>query len=199
MIDVDFYARVDLELRKIPFCSSRCAYFIICPVAARDETENSVCALLGMPEKERRRFVNLYLRGRDGLKAEAIESLYVLARKLRLSDDADDILKYLDALLKVDRSFKVDVRKVEETPKIEQEKVPDIVQIQVVRKEKPPDPLEKTVRQVEGELDNNPESLFNSPVIDEIAARQKISNFKLPGDKKVISIHVDPHTPEMLV
>ena len=47
------------------------------------------------------------------------------------------------------------------------------------------------MRKLEKELDNNPDSLFNSPVVDETKAKLKIGDFKLPNEKKVISVTVD--------
>ena len=47
------------------------------------------------------------------------------------------------------------------------------------------------MRKLENELDNNPDSLFNSTVVDETKAKLKIGDFKLPNEKKVITVSVD--------
>ena len=77
-MDIDFYAKVDEELAKIPYCSPKCNYYMACPVCDRSDTNAAPCVLLMLEESQRRRFVNLYLRGRDGLKAEATELLFNL-------------------------------------------------------------------------------------------------------------------------
>ena len=157
----------------------------------RSDTNAAPCVLLMLEESQRRRFVNLYLRGRDGLKAEATELLFNLARKLDLKQNPGDMITYIDTILKIDRSFKVDTTKVKETPKTEKEEAPPRVEVTVTKKAKSKDPDEKIVRKLERELDNNPESLFNSPVVDETKAKLKIGDFKLPNEKKVISVTVD--------
>lgn len=191
-MDIDFYAKIDAELVKIPYCSSKCNYYMVCPVCDRSNLQVAPCVLRMLDEPIRRRFVNLYLRGRDGLKAEATELLFNLSKKLDLKNNPDDMVKYIDTIIKVDRNFKVDQKKIIETPKIEQEEVPSRVEVKVVKQAKPADPVEKMVRKVEKELDNNPESLFNSPVVDEMKAKLKIGDFKLPNEKKVITVAVSP-------
>ena len=189
-MDIDFYAKVDEELAKIPYCSPKCNYYMACPVCDRSDTNAAPCVLLMLEESQRRRFVNLYLRGRDGLKAEATELLFNLARKLDLKQNPGDMITYIDTILKIDRSFKVEAKKTKE-PETEQEEAPARVEVTVTKKAKSKDPDEKIVRKLEKELDNNPDSLFNSPVVDETKAKLKIGDFKLPNEKKVISVTVD--------
>jgi hypothetical protein len=164
-----------------------------CPVCDRSDTNAAPCVLLMLEESQRRRFVNLYLRGRDGLKAEATELLFNLARKLDLKQNPGDMITYIDTILKIDRSFKVEAKKTKE-PETETEEAPARVEVTVTKKAKSKDPDEKIVRKLEKELDNNPESLFNSPVVDETKAKLKIGDFKLPNEKKVISVTVDGRT-----
>lgn len=192
-MDIDFYAKVDEELAKIPYCSPKCNYYMACPVCDRSDTNAAPCVLLMLEESQRRRFVNLYLRGRDGLKAEATELLFNLARKLDLKQNPGDMITYIDTILKIDRSFKVEAKKTKE-PETEQEEAPARVEVTVTKKAKSKDPDEKIVRKLERELDNNPESLFNSPVVDETKAKLKIGDFKLPNEKKIISVTVDGRT-----
>jgi len=192
-MDIDFYAKVDEELAKIPYCSPKCNYYMACPVCDRSDTNAAPCVLLMLEESQRRRFVNLYLRGRDGLKAEATELLFNLARKLDLKQNPGDMITYIDTILKIDRSFKVEAKKTKE-PETETEEAPARVEVTVTKKAKSKDPDEKIVRKLEKELDNNPESLFNSPVVDETKAKLKIGDFKLPNEKKVISVTVDGRT-----
>jgi len=190
-MDIDFYTKIDQELAKIPYCSPKCGYYMVCPVCDRSNTDTAPCVLLLLEETQRRRFVNLYLRGREGLKAEATELLFNLARRLDLKQNPADMITYIDTILKIDRSFKIDPRKVVETPKEEQEEAPARVEVSVTKRAKSKDPDEKIVRKLEKELDNNPDSLFNSPVVDETKAKMKIGEFKLPLEKKVIEIAVD--------
>lgn len=192
-MDIDFYAKVDEELAKIPYCSPKCNYYMACPVCDRSDTNAAPCVLLMLEESQRRRFVNLYLRGRDGLKAEATELLFNLARKLDLKQNPGDMITYIDTILKIDRSFKVEAKKTKE-PETETEEAPARVEVTVTKKAKSKDPDEKIVRKLEKELDNNPESLFNSPVVDETKAKLKIGDFKLPNEKKIISVTVDGRT-----
>ena len=192
-MDIDFYAKVDEELAKIPYCSPKCNYYMACPVCDRSDTNAAPCVLLMLEESQRRRFVNLYLRGRDGLKAEATELLFNLARKLDLKQNPGDMITYIDTILKIDRSFKVEAKKTKE-PETETEEAPARVEVTVTKKAKSKDPDEKIVRKLEKELDDNPESLFNSPVVDETKAKLKIGDFKLPNEKKVISVTVDGRT-----
>ena len=192
-MDIDFYAKVDEELAKIPYCSPKCNYYMACPVCDRSDTNAAPCVLLMLEESQRRRFVNLYLRGRDGLKAEATELLFNLARKLDLKQNPGDMITYIDTILKIDRSFKVEAKKTKE-PETETEEAPARVEVTVTKKAKSKDPDEKIVRKLEKELDDNPESLFNSPVVDETKAKLKIGDFKLPNEKKVIFVTVDGRT-----
>ena len=44
---------------------------------------------------------------------------------------------------------------------------------------------------MEKELDRNPDSLYNSPLIDEMKARMKIGEFKLPLEKTEVTVQLD--------
>ena len=193
-MDIDFYTKIDEELAKIPNCSPKCNYYMACPVCDRSDTNAAPCVMLMLEESQRRRFVNLYLRGREGLRAEATELLFNLARNLDLKKNSGDMITYIDTILKIDRSFKVDPAKIKETPKIEQEEAPATIEVTVSKKAGNKDPNEKIVRKVEKELDENPDSLFNSPMVDEMKAKMKIGEFKLPQEKKVIAITVNGRT-----
>jgi hypothetical protein len=138
-----------------------------------------------LPEDKRRRFVNLYLRGRDGLQAEARELLFNLANGLNLKTSPADMITYIDTILKIDRSFKVTTpasKKVEP----EEDEVPQKIEVVVSKKAKAKDPDEAIVRKIEKELDKNPESLFNSNVVDLVASPIKFPEF--PSKKREIIV-----------
>jgi hypothetical protein len=191
-MDIDFYTEIDKQLAKIPYCSSKCVYYMICPVCDRSNTQAAKCALLLLDDSMRRRFINLYLRGRDGLKAESTELLFNLAWKLDLKNKPADMITYIDTILKIDRSFKVtvDSKAGPEMKASKSEEIPESIDVVVTQKAKKPDPNEKIVRSVEKELDKNPESLYNSHLVDEMKARMKIGQFKLPNEKEVIEINM---------
>lgn len=191
MSNLDFYQEVDLALEKIPYCSPKCTYYSFCPVCDRSGSTLAACSLRMLPDEKRRRFVNLYLKGREGLKSEILENLFHLGMKLVMRGNSatpEDIERYLSMALKVDRQFKIDQKVLEipitisEPPKEVEEPEPMIIDVVVTEKSKPKDPIERTVRKVEKELDNNKNSLFNSPVVDEIAAKMRIKKYKSRGD-----------------
>jgi uncharacterized protein YwgA len=179
MTSVDYYTKLDFELSKIPYCSSKCTYYAFCPVCDRSGLDVAPCVMLMLPEKKRRRFVNLYLMGRDGLQAEARELLYNLANSLNLKDNAEDMMKYIDAILKIDRNFKIDQRKVIETPIIEKEDIPSKVEVVMSKKAFKKDPDQKAVETVMKELDDNVESLYNSGLIDELKESMRVKKLEL--------------------
>jgi len=192
-MNVDFYQQVDRELAKIPYCSCKCNYYMVCPVCDRSDTNTAPCVLLLLPEDQRRRFVNLYLRGREGLKAEATELLFNLARTLNLKNNPDDMITYIETILKIDRAFKVDTKKIQVSA--DEEIAPAKIDVSIVKRAGKKDPDERIVRKLEKELDENPDSLFNSPVVDETKAKLRIGDFKLPNEKKTIFVKLDPSTP----
>ena len=49
-MDIDFYAKVDEELAKIPYCSPKCNYYMACPVCDRSDTNAAPCVLLMLEE-----------------------------------------------------------------------------------------------------------------------------------------------------
>lgn len=171
MIDIDFYTKVDKELAKIPYCSSKCDYYSVCPVCDRSGSELAACSLRMLPEDKRRRFVNLYIRGRDGLQAETTELLFNLATNLDLRKNPADMITYIDTILKIDRAFKIPAVGRSAGPKMEAEDyIPEVIDVTVSQKAKKPDPNEKIVRKIERQLDENKESLYNSPIVDQICA-----------------------------
>lgn len=170
MLDQDFYEQVDTALSKIEYCSQKCVYYVICPVCDRTGSDIARCALRMLPDDKRRRFVNLYLRGREGFKAEAIENLFNYGMKLNLhgnSASADDIRKYVEMLVRVDKTFRTDHR-VKEIPLIEQEALPEVIDVTVTKAAEKPHPDQKVVNKVKKDMDDNPDSLWNSPKIDAI-------------------------------
>jgi hypothetical protein len=171
-MDLDFYTKVDTELSKIPYCSSKCNYYTVCPVCDRSGTDLASCAMRMLPEGKRRRFVNLYLRGRDGMRAEATELLFNLANGLDLKASPTDMITYIDTIIKIDRAFKAPVGELKRAYEIDEaEVIPEKVTVTVNQKAKRTDPDEKIVRKSQKDLDNNPDSLYNSTVVDEIVSK----------------------------
>jgi len=191
-MNLDFYAKVDAELSKIPYCSSKCVYFMACPVCDRSGTDLAACSLRMLPEVKRRRFVNLYLRGRDGMRAEATELLFNLANTLDLVKSATDITTYIDTIIKIDRAFKAPTAELKRAYEIQDaEVIPDKIEVTVNQKAKRTDPDEKIVRKSIKDLEENIDSLFNSGLVDELKAHMKIGEFKLPNEKLPIEIEID--------
>jgi hypothetical protein len=191
-MDIDFYTKIDQELAKIPYCSSKCAYYMGCPVCDRSGTDLAACTLRMLPEAKRRRFVNLYLRGREGMRAEATELLFNLANNLDLVKSTTDITTYIDTIIKIDRAFKAPTSELKRAYEIQDvEVIPDKVEVTVNQKAKKSDPDEKIVRKSIKDLEENVDSLFNSGLIDELKASMKIGEFKLPHEKLPIEIKID--------
>lgn len=162
---------------------------MVCPVRDRTESDIAQCSLRMLPEEKRRRFVNLYLRGRAGLHAEATELLFNLANRLNLKENPEHMITYIDTILKIDRNFKPTGNAAKKESERDETpiKAPKI-EVSIAKKAAKKSPEELIVRGVEKELDWNPESLFNSPVVDETKALLKIGEFKLPNEKKEILI-----------
>jgi len=197
-MDVDFYTKIDQELIKVPYCSSKCNYFMICPVCDRSGTDLGACALRMLPEDKRRRFVNLYLRGREGMRAEATELLFNLAAKMDLHNNPAHMTQYIDTILKIDRAFKVTNAEIKRVEDIEDaELIPERVEVTINQKAKRTDPDERIVRKVLSELDDNPDSLFNSPILNKMKAKVKLGEMKMPTTQIPIEIKIDPYkSPE---
>lgn len=191
-METDEYQKLDAVLAKIPYCSRKCLYAEICPVADRTGSELAVCSLKLMDPDKRRRFANLFIIGRDGLKAEAYEALYNLAAKLDLKGNPSHIISYIDNLLKVDRGFKgfADLKAAGPPMKAPEEAIPEIINVSVSQKAKKPDMAHKEVVKVAKELEH-PDSLYSSPVVDKLVDEYEekwglktSTKFKMPIEKE---------------
>jgi len=138
-------------------CDDTCVFHHICPLI-RFSAGGKRCPAQNLEPKDKITFINLFLMGDDGVRAEIMRAVYNLARILDLEGDAKSILQYIEVLLKIAKMG---------------DKKPT--------KEKSQD-NEIRITTVQGLPQNTPcivlpgadsESLYNSPIIDEIMEERR--------------------------
>ena len=153
--------RKNLVLRE-KACSPMCKFFKRCPYATLEDKD---CYIRGLSEDEQLRFAHLFVE-EDGLKEEAVKTLWKMGRNLNISDsegDARELKMYLEMVIQVARTFK-------KPPKKED------------RKDEPIEINLSTLnpKQIGAEIipipvkteDNDPDSLINSKKLDGILAKR---------------------------
>lgn len=86
-------------MRNREKCDPSCAFFSTCPaqpLSYLDDTRLCLMKLYGEPL--RRTYLNLVLRGEDGLLDEMRRTLFQFARKVSFSDSSKDIRDYFELL-----------------------------------------------------------------------------------------------------
>lgn len=93
-------------LNAISECNMTCPFFKSCAMTSYAPS----CLVREMCEKDLRRYFNLFILGEDGMRAEIMGKLFNLGA---MTDDKNpqDLIKYLEQLLKVNRQVYTD-RKV---------------------------------------------------------------------------------------
>ena len=129
----------------------------MCPLV-RFSAGGRRCPAQNLDPKDKLTWINLFLMGDDGIRSEIMRSIYNLARILDLEGDARAILQYVEVLLKVSKMG---------DRKQKQEKAPDneirITTVEGLPKGTPVIMIPE----------NDPDSLYNSPVLDEIMEERR--------------------------
>lgn len=146
---------IDLRIR----CDDTCEFFSVCPLK-KFSAGGKRCPAQNLDTDERMRMINLFFMGEDGLKFEVLKSIYAYARISDFEGDPRSLLQYIEILMKATKTYYGNKPKQEG-------KAPEMdIKIMTV-----------------GELSTStpclvlpgadPESLMDSPIIDEIMAERR--------------------------
>jgi hypothetical protein len=173
--------------RRRKYCGVQCLFAESCPmlpISMSKEFEITVhgrprhlCQLKTAPTAIKRRIQNMFLNGEEGLLAEIKSTLFVTSTKL--GDDNKERLQYADSLMKLHRNIygeqgtsirspeplEITVRQLN-SPHVQAQEV--AVHNKEGRKLMAQKLLDRRLP-TEEEEPNDPESLFNSPLLDTIA------------------------------
>jgi len=159
-----------MMLRNRVNCGSNCLWFTRCPYAnPKKVTKGSECKVIKLPEEEQKRWFSIFVMEENGLKNEALKTLYNMGKTLDLENDAREMKIYLEAVTMVAKTFKVLPKKKDEPREIE----PITIDMSVLKLDKrkrinpndpvlPPNPDENLVE--------DGESLYASPKLEGILA-----------------------------
>ena len=160
------FERFQLSLTTKDQCNTTCEYYYRCPLVPRSkETEVFACAARTLDEKSKRRFMNIFVFGEEGVREEIVSNLFFLSEKLDFKDPKEQ-KDYIQLLL---QCYKV-LYKGEEKPKSRTE--PLTVNVKGIKLPKKPGEAVSVVLEDNSEIQTDPESLFNSPVIDTFVRRR---------------------------
>jgi hypothetical protein len=139
-------------------CDIGCPMFASCPMTVYAPE----CLVTLMKEEDKRKMLTIFFMGEDGLKTEILSSLFRLSQYLNMKD-MHELQIYLDSLLRVHRQLY--------TSKTKQ---PSPMQaVQIIMGDSVPNKKSDTPMVILEEKDStaDPDSLFNSPMMDTITVR----------------------------
>lgn len=99
------WRQLESVLRNRQVCDSSCRFFTTCPaqpLSYLDDDRKCVMKMLGEPM--RRTYLNLMLRGEEGVLDEMRRVLFTFARKVNISDKTKDVKEYFELLAKFHKS-----------------------------------------------------------------------------------------------
>lgn len=142
-------------------CDTECIYFHKCPLAYGKARKETKCRVRELPDDQIVRYLTFFIFDETGLRDEAFRILFKVGQVLNLRDDAREMNMYLDMLLKIIRTFRIDVNNVSGLDE------PISINIKDFGSDKPLDPAEKVWRQEGVVLMEDPESLVHSATLIE--------------------------------
>jgi len=100
----EFYENV---IRDRQFCNTSCIVYTRCPLSIQSRiSDKHKCRVRELDSDHRRHFVRMFVFGEEGLYDEALAIIFNLTQILDLQNDKKDITLFLEALIKVARTFK---------------------------------------------------------------------------------------------
>lgn len=146
---------IDRRLR----CDDTCPFHSMCPLV-KFSSGGRRCPAQNLSADERMRMINLFFLGEEGLKFEVLRSIYQLARLMDLEGDPRNLLQYIEVLMKATKTY------YGNKPKQEGKAPDNEIKIMTVGEISPNTPCLV--------LPNaDPESLYDSPVIDAIMEERR--------------------------
>jgi hypothetical protein len=144
-------------------CSRECDYYDKCPLMPVVKAQGVyTCIVKGMSLDEKRKFMNFFVGGQQGLRDEIMLVLYDFTNTLDLKDPKE-AKSYIDLLLRVHREF-YSVKK--DDNKVNRPLTVTISETEGKRPREKTSPIRDTV-------DEDPESLLNSPDLEELVRLRK--------------------------
>jgi len=157
------------EIEQRTKCDSTCTFHHLCPLV-KYSSGGKRCPAQNLNEDDMRRLINLYFMGEEGLKQEVLSSIFQLSRILDLKGNPKDIAQYVDTAIRATRTYYNDKStKAPSTNGID-------VNISMVKGRPENSPLVEVVGQKGVYIDpraEDPESLMNSSIVDEIVASRR--------------------------
>jgi len=151
--------------KKRELCNNQCPYFLKCPYAVyRDQSKKeNKCTVVNLSRDEQKRFINMFVFEEDGLKNEALQTLWSLGKALNIQEDPREMKMYLESVVNVARAFKKTDKKVEKKPE----------PIEINMSTLNPKTLDHEIIPIPVKSDeNDPQSLINSNKLDGILAKR---------------------------
>lgn len=90
-------------------CTTDCKYYHRCPLAITERKKKEpACRVKGLSDEDLNRFLTFFVFEQDGLKDEAFKILFKIGQTLNLKDDVREMNIYLDTMMKIIRTFRID-------------------------------------------------------------------------------------------
>ncbi len=160
----DEWAKFQLTVTTRESCSKTCEYYKKCPLVIKAKKEGfTTCQAKALSPEDRRRFMNFFIFEEEGLRDEIMQASFSLS-KLIDYQDVRSVTNYLNVLVKIHKTLYYMEDKNKEKPP----ESLDVKVSSVVLPKKRDDPIIITLDDGSS-LVNDPESIINSPIIDQIA------------------------------
>jgi len=155
-------AEFQRDMDETHICTTDCKYYTKCPLAVSDrKKKDPPCRVKNLPDEELVRYLTFFVFEQEGLKDEAFRILFKIGQVLNLKNDAREMQMYLDQLLKIIRTFRIDVNT---TTGLEE---PISINISDFGQDQPLEPANKAWRDEGLVLQEDPDSLVHSATVIE--------------------------------
>lgn len=150
-------------LEENHICTVDCKYYHKCPLSISDlmGKKERECRVRKLNDDDLNRFLTFFVFEQDMLKDEAFRLLFRMGQVLNLRSDAKEMQMYLDNMLKIIRTFRIDVTSLG---------VDEPISVNIMDygiDESQFDPTKKAFRDEGLVLQEDPESLVHSATIIE--------------------------------
>lgn len=159
-----------MVLKKRTICNSTCRYYLVCPIRSIALIDG-VCLLAKLPQTDIQTFVNLFLEKNEGLIHEMLLSLWHYKQNSNVTGSKRDAKEYFNLLVTLHKEIYGTVKGSESVKDLsivvtEVGLQQDDPQMRVIKSD---DPRLNGIGIDDAVYDpDDPESLFTSPVIDNI-------------------------------
>lgn len=156
-------------IEKRTTCDGHCRYYYVCPYIEHVKLKLP-CKVISLPNKDRQRFLNIFVLGEGGLREEMLKTLYSLGQNLDLEGNTKDMQTYAEQINRIYRSLYAK----EEKKSVEKPTKPPKFNIKGTKLPKKKDEPLTIVLEDGSTIQDDPNSLLGSPILDAAILKKPI-------------------------